>query len=685
MAGKTEAPGLFSPVTSLKGVGPKKAECFSRLGIERIADILELYPREYEDLRSKKTISQLRDGDKAVVTARIFMATLGKGFGKKRTLHVYAEDDTGRMEVLFFNGTYFLKQFSQGSLFRFFGKAKVENGRVVMMHPSYSKADASSEEEILPVYPLTRGLMQKDVRAVSRFAVKCADQLAETLPAEAIKSARLCGIDYAYSNIHYPEGDDAFRAARYRLVYEELFYLDAALAMSRSRGGSGRKGNAMDVSGAGAFTDTLPYKLTGAQQRTLDEVLKDLSSPNAMNRLVQGDVGSGKTVIAAAAMFTAAQNGFQSAFMAPTDILARQHFETLKKLYKPFDIKVGLLTANIPAAERKAVLNGLSDGSVDIAVGTHALISEGTAFSSLGLVITDEQHRFGVNQRELLSSKGINPDVLVMTATPIPRTLAVVLYADLDISVIDELPPGRIPIETRRYDRSTRKNAYKLLLSEVASGRQAYIVAPFIEDPEVMDGYSAETLYADFVSDHPDIRAELLHGRMSQQEKDGIMERFYSGSIQVLISTVVIEVGIDVPNASVMLIENSERFGLAQLHQLRGRVGRGKYQSYCLIVTGDDSETAVERAEIMCSTGDGFVIAEKDLEIRGPGEFFGFRQHGLPQLRLADPIKHRQVAAQALSDVKKMMAEDPTLSSAKNAAFAENLRNKYMQSDRLTL
>ena len=527
--------------------------------------------------------------------------------------------------------------------------------------------------------------MQKDVRTVSRFAVKCADQLPETLPAEAIKSARLCGIDYAYSNIHYPEGDDAFRAARYRLVYEELFYLDAALAMSRSRGGSGRKGNAMDVSGASDFIKTLPYELTGAQKRTLREVLSDLSSSNAMNRLVQGDVGSGKTVIAAAAMFTAAKNGFQSAFMAPTDILARQHFETLKKLYRPFDIKVGLLTANIPAAERKAVIKGLSDGSIDIAVGTHALISEGTAFRSLGLVITDEQHRFGVNQRELLSSKGINPDVLVMTATPIPRTLAVVLYADLDISIIDELPPGRIPIETRRFDRTSRKNAYKLLLSEVATGRQAYIVAPFIEDPEVMDGYSAETLYADFVSDHPDVNAELLHGRMSQQEKDDIMERFYSGSIQVLISTVVIEVGIDVPNASVMLIENSERFGLAQLHQLRGRVGRGKYQSYCLIVTGDDSETALERAEIMCSTNDGFVIAEKDLEIRGPGEFFGFRQHGLPQLRLADPIKHRQVAAQALSDVKKMMEKDPSLTSPQNAAFAENLRNKYMQSDRLTL
>ena len=677
--------GLYSPVTDVKGVGPKKAEAFLRLGIENLSDVLELYPREYEDLRNRKRIFELTDGEKAVVTARVLNASLGRGFGRKRTLHVLTEDDTGRMEVLFFNGTYLLPQFKAGNLFRFYGKVKIEYGRTTMFHPSYSHADADAEDGILPVYPLTRGLTQKDVRLLSAAALEHLDELKETLPEAAVVSARLCGRDYAYRNIHYPEGDDGFRAARYRLVYEELFCLDAALALSRTRGGRGRKGRSFDISSSKEFTDSLPYKLTGAQSRALSEILSDMKSDKAMNRLVQGDVGSGKTAVACAAMFVALKNGSQSAFMAPTDILARQHFETLKKLFRGFGTHIELLTSSMPSAEKRRVLKGLADGSVDIAVGTHALISDNVVYKDLGLVITDEQHRFGVSQRESLSAKGTDPDVLVMTATPIPRTLAVVLYADLDISIIDELPPGRVPIETTRYDASGRNKAYALLEKEVRSGRQAYVVAPFIEDSEALDAYSAEGLFEEVKSRFPDLKCGLLHSRMTQQEKDAVMEAFYSGQLQILVSTVVIEVGIDVPNATVMLIENSERFGLAQMHQLRGRVGRGEHKSYCLIITDSESETAVERAEIMCSTSDGFVIANKDLEIRGPGEFFGYRQHGLPQLRLADPVKHGAVAAQALKDVKEMLSEDPSLSLPQNAYFAQNLRNKYMQSDRLTL
>ena len=683
---KTESQiSLFSRTYELKGIGPQKAKRLEKLGINTFYDVLELYPREYEDLRSRSQICSLVDGDKSLVTARILLVRLGRGFGKKRTLHVLCEDDTGRMEVLFFQGSFLAKQFGQGEIFNFFGKVKVENGRVTMFHPSYSKYDQDEPQGILPVYPLTSGITQKDLRLCSRSALLHTDELVETLPRAAISSARLCSNAYAYKNIHYPEGDEEYRAARYRLVYEELFYLDTALALSKNRRGLGRDGNSFVGNYAFDFIKTLPYELTNAQKKALSEIIADMKSPTSMNRLVQGDVGSGKTVVAAAAMVQSAKNGFQSAFMAPTDILARQHFDTLRKLFKGLGIEVVLLTSTMPSADKKAALQFIEEGKANVAVGTHALISEGVKYKDLGLVITDEQHRFGVAQRRLLSAKGKSPDVLVMTATPIPRTLAVVLYADLDISIIDELPPGRIPIITKSYTANTRKQAYDLLLQEVRSGRQAYIVAPFIEDSEAIDANSATGLFDEFSAKHPEIKCALLHGQMSQQDKDEVMERFYDGEIQVLISTVVIEVGIDVPNASVMLIEDSQRFGLAQMHQLRGRVGRGKYQSYCLIINGDENEMSAERARIMCSTNSGFTIAEKDLEIRGPGEFFGFRQHGLPQLKLADPIKHMAVAKQALADVKAMMADDPSLTKQDNLYFAKNLERKYMQSDGLTL
>ena len=676
---------LSDSLSALKGIGPQKAERFRKLGIECFRDALSFYPREYEDLRNKKKIADLKNEDKAVVAARVLLARLGAGFGKKRTLHLLTEDDTGRMEVLFFQGSFLIKQFHPGDVFCFFGKVKVENGRVTMFHPSCSRADESSDDSILPVYPLTAGLSQKDLRLCTKAALLHTDGLTESLPPDAIKSAKLCSNAFAYKNIHYPEGSDQYRAAKYRLVYEELFCLDTALAISKDRGGLGRHGNSIKGDFAETFVKSLPYELTNAQKRALSEILSDMASEKAMNRLVQGDVGSGKTAVAAAAMLQSAKNGYQSAFMAPTDILAHQHFETLKKLYRGFDVHVVLLTSSMPAAEKRAVLKEIKDGSADVAVGTHALISGSVEYKDLGLVITDEQHRFGVGQRRLLSAKGKCPDVLVMTATPIPRTLAVVLYADLDVSVIDELPPGRTAIITRSFTGSNRKEAYKVLLSEVASGRQAYIVAPFIEDPESLDGHSAESLYEEFSKKHPDISCALLHGQLPQSDKDAIMENFSTGRIQVLISTVVIEVGIDVANATVMLIENAERFGLAQMHQLRGRVGRGLHQSYCLIITGDNSETSEERAKIMCSTSSGFVIAEKDLELRGPGEFFGYRQHGLPQLALADPVKHKAVAEQALKDVKDMLANDPLLINPENACFRKNLQDKYMQSDGLTL
>ncbi len=676
---------ICSNVGELKGFGPKKCDSLEKLGIRTLSDALGHYPRSYEDLRNRKSIAETEDGEKALVEAVVLMVSPGRGWGRKRTLRLLAEDATGRMEVLFFSAGFMMKSFHQGELYRFFGKIKVENGRRTMFHPSWSPADDGAETGILPIYPLARGVSQKDLRRLSRTALALAEGMPETLPASVVEEERLCGIHYALSNLHYPENEEKFSEARYRLIYEELFDLRAALILSRERFGLGRKGRVIRSGGAEKLLASLPYKLTKAQNRALSEVLADMASEEAMNRLIQGDVGSGKTAVAMAAMAETAMAGLQSAFMAPTEILAKQHYENLRRIFAPLGIETVLLIGTMSAAERKSALARLASGEAAVAVGTHALISENVAYRDLGLVITDEQHRFGVAQRKRLEEKGESPDVLIMTATPIPRTLAVVLYADLDISVIDELPPGRQPIETRRYSLEERAEAYKLLLKEVAAGRQAYIVTPFIDDSEAIEGSSAESVYEEFSGKHPEIRCGLLHGQMAQKEKDEVMERFYAGDISVLVSTVVIEVGIDVANATVMLIENTERFGLAQIHQLRGRVGRGSERSCCLLLVDTDNELAVERVDTLCSTSDGFEIAEKDLQLRGPGEIFGSRQHGLPQLKLADPSRHLKVAEKAAAAASRLLAGDPSLQRPENAAFGRKIANKFMAADKLIL
>ncbi|MBQ1907411.1 MAG: ATP-dependent DNA helicase RecG [Firmicutes bacterium] len=677
--------GARSPVSDMKGVGPKKAEALGRLGITDVRSLLSHFPRSYEDMRSARPISSLKDGDKALVKARVLLTSLGRGFGAKRTLRVLTEDDSGRMEVLFFKAGFMMKSFRAGEEYCFFGKVKNENGRVTMFHPSWSEASDAEAAGIVPVYPLVYGVSQKDLRKLMREALEVPGACPEELPESVLASEKLCGREYAVRNIHFPGDEDRFSEARYRLIFEELFDLRTALLLSKDRFGAGRKGRSIVSGGAERFIASLPFSLTKAQSRSVKEVTADMASDRAMNRLVQGDVGSGKTAVAEAALMQAVDAGLQGAFMAPTEILAGQHYESLKRDLGPLGARVVLLTGSMKASERNAALRAIADGSADVAVGTHALISEGVSFRDLGLVITDEQHRFGVNQRKKLSEKGAEPDVLVMTATPIPRTLAVVLYGDLDVSVIDELPPGRKSIITRKYSESGRKEAYRLLLSEVRAGRQAYIVAPFIEDPESLDGRSAEQLYAEFRKAHPGISCALLHGAMKQSDKDSVMESFSSGDVSVLISTVVIEVGINVPNASVMLIENTERFGLAQLHQLRGRVGRGSDQAYCLLVLGGDSEIAEERADTLCSTSDGFVIAEKDLEMRGPGEFFGYRQHGLPQLRLADPVRHVKLVERAGRAAERLLSVDPELARPENAALRSRLDELFVNIDSITI
>ena len=680
---------LDSPIEALKGVGPKKAECLAKAGIQSLGDMLWNFPRDYEDLRTQKRIAELRDGEKCLVCARVIQAHMGRGYGRKRTFHVLAEDVSGRLDLIFFMGGFMGKTFTVGEEYRFYGKVKLENGRAVMFQPAFSRADDAAQSGILPVYTLTRGITQKEMRRFSRLALTLSQGRfsgeRETLPAAVIEKAKLCGLEYALENIHYPQGRSEFAQARYRLVYEELFDLKTALLLSRDRFGSGRKGIAFSGTLDESFLARLPYELTGAQKRCLAQIRRDMESDVAMNRLIQGDVGSGKTAVAQCALLKAVSSGYQAAFMAPTELLASQHLDTLTRDFEGLGVRVVLLTGSQKASERKKILAAIESGEADIVVGTHAILSPSVRFKALGLVITDEQHRFGVNQRQLLSEKGEHPDVLVMTATPIPRTLAVVLYGDLDISVIDELPPGRMPVITQRYDDASRKQAYRILEEEVARGHQAYIVAPLIADSESIEGRSAESLFEELQAQYPAIRFALLHGAMKQAQKDAVMEAFSRGETDVLVSTVVIEVGINVPNACVMIIENAERFGLAQLHQLRGRVGRGSEQSWCLIVTSEEGDVAGLRAQTMCESSDGFYIAEKDLEMRGPGELFGFRQHGLPQLKLADPVRHAKIVERAAADAQELLASDPALEKPEHAALRAKIEQTFATAGELIL
>ena len=677
---------LKGRIQNLPGIGPRKAEALERLGIFCPEDLLFHFPREYQDLRKLTGIRDLTEGARSLVRAKVLLIVKGKGFGRRRTLRLLTEDGTGRMEVLFFNGGYLDQTFLRGGSYYFYGKVQIENGRVRMLHPDFTSAEGDPSGRILPVYPLTRGMSQKELRKhIQTILDECAGP-EETLPAAIIGKKHLCSLAYALRNIHFPEDEQKYKEARYRLIYEELFCLQTALLLSRERFGKGRKGICFSCEvRTEAFVAGLPYTPTGAQKRVLAEVEADMESAGAMNRLIQGDVGSGKTLIAQAALYKAAKCGYQSAFMAPTELLARQHFETLRNDLAPLGVRIALLSGSLAGKERNRILSELRNGLIDVVAGTHAIVSEGVLFRNLGLVITDEQHRFGVNQRLLLSKKGENPDVMVMTATPIPRTLAVILYGDLDISVIDEMPPGRIPVLTAKYNGMEREQAYRLLEGEIRKGRQAYVVAPLIEDSEALESRSAESLFAEIRNRFPDLSSAVLHGSLPRQDKGLIMERFYQGEIDILVSTVVIEVGIDVPNATVMLIENAERFGLAQLHQLRGRVGRGREQSYCLIISDAQNEIAAARAEVFCSTNDGFLIAEKDLDLRGPGEVFGMRQHGLPELVLADPVRHFSIFRESREDAEALLKEDPELSLPENCAFGKNLRQKFDRLETIVL
>ena len=664
---------LHSAITELKGVGPKKAEAFARLGIFTIEDLILTFPRLYEDRRNVVPISQLKEGERAVFKGKVDAIVPGSFRSRgKSVLRILISDDTGSIEVVFFNAGYLAKTLHIGDELTFFGTPSVNRDRLQVVHPEFEKS-GNAQTGILPIYPLTKGITQREMRKIQKEIQGLYSQAEDILSPETVKRNNLCSIEYALDNVHFPKEKQNLLEAKYRLVFEEFMVLETGLIASKTAEKDTVEGAVVNNPGAeNEFIKTLPYPLTSAQKRCVREISQDLESRRRMNRLVQGDVGSGKTAVAEIAIYKAVKGGYQAVMMAPTEILARQHYDNFLQDFAESGMKVGFLSGSMKAAEKRQVLQELAVGEIQILVGTHAVIQPDVEFSNLGLVITDEQHRFGVNQRIKLKDKGANPNILVMTATPIPRTLAVVLYGDMDVSLIDEMPPGRKPVKTLCYDcESHRGRCYDFVEKQIQEGRQAYVVTPLIDESEAMDAKSAQEVYEELRTRFP--RTALIHGGMKQEEKDAVMNSFKEGDIDVLVATVVIEVGINVPNATVMVIENSERFGLAQLHQLRGRVGRGQWQSYCFLILGSNSELAEKRGKIMEESNNGFYIAEEDLKIRGPGEIFGTRQHGLPDMKLADMVRHMDILTTARDEAKALIADDPGLKKIENKQLRQRI------------
>ncbi len=671
-------PELSTSVRYIKGIGEQRAKSLEKLRIFTLRDLISYFPRDYEDRRTFRKIRDLEPGETACVTAMAAASpTLNRVRKGMELVKVRAVDETGALDVTFFNQTYMRDHIRAGEQYTFFGKAEVQGSRRTMVNPLVERENSRTMTgRIMPVYPLTAGISQLTMtRSVEQGLAACRDLLPDPLPDEVRRDHQLCHTGYAYDQIHFPDDENTLAIARRRLAFEELFLLAIGMqVLSRRREElSCVPLRDLDLT---AFYGSLPFSLTGAQQRAVDEILADLASGRPMNRLVQGDVGSGKTMVAAAAMVCAARSGRQTALMAPTEILAEQHYKGLAPLLEGLGIPCALLTGAARAKERRAVLEGLESGRLQAVIGTHALISPDVTYRDLGLVVTDEQHRFGVGQRSALSAKGERPHLLVMSATPIPRTLALMIYGDLDVSVIDELPPGRQRIDTFAVTGAYRPRIYKFLAREIAAGRQAYMICSMVEENGA-DDRKAVTEYARVLQEQvfPQLRVACVHGRMKGREKEAVMTAFAGGEADILVSTTVVEVGVDVPNATVMVIEDADRFGLSQLHQLRGRVGRGGHQSYCVLITDNRSEETLARMRVMAQTGDGFRIAEEDLRLRGPGDFFGRRQHGLPALKVADLswdmalLKEAQQAARALLDRDPGLEDHPLIAQRTRELF----------------
>ncbi len=667
-----------TPVRYLKGVGPKTAERFEKLGILTLSDLLCHYPRRYLDFSKPYSIAEAPADTECVVKAEVFAKPGGRILpGGRRMERITAGDDVSSLEITWFNNPYAAQKLELGQEYYFQGIVTGGMLRRQMVNPQVRTDAQVKSSPFEAVYPQTEGLTSSAIAKCVRQLLPHAELLPDPLPPEMLKKYRLLSKADAVRAIHCPATEEEAFAARRRLIYEELLVLQLGIGRMKNHGAAST-GAPMKKADASPFWESLPFSPTGAQRRAVEEILTDMSGETSMNRLLQGDVGSGKTLVAAAAIWACIRAGYQAALLAPTEILASQHAENLNRLLSPFGMRVALLTGGMKAAARRTTLAAIRDDEADLIVGTHAILSEGVEFARLGLAVVDEQHRFGVRQRGLLAEKAANPHLLVMSATPIPRTLGLLMYGDLDISILDELPPGRKPVKTRCITGKKRADLYGFLDREIDSGRQVYIVCPAIEDAGGSGLNAVKSYYEDIAKAYlPDRRVGLMHGKLKPKEKAEVMDDFKSGRLDALVSTTVIEVGVDVPNATVMVIENAERYGLSALHQLRGRVGRGAAESWCFLVSDNASDSVQKRLKFLCSTSDGFAVAQYDLETRGPGDFFGSRQHGLPTLQIADLMNDTRTLHAAQSEAVALLAEDPLLERPEHALLARQVEQMF--------
>mgnify|MGYP000671144571 FL=1 len=667
-----------TPVRYLKGVGPKTAERFEKLGIVTLADLLCHYPRRYIDFSRPYSIAEAPPDTECVVKAEVFAKPAGRILpGGRRMERITAGDDISSLEITWFNNPYATQKLELGQEYYFEGIVTGGMLRRQMVNPQVRTAAQITAAPFEAVYPQTEGLSSTVIAKCIRQLLPHAELLPDPLPEEMLKKYRLLSKADAVRAIHCPATEEEAFAARRRLIYEELLVLQLGIGRMKNRG-SASTGAPMQRLDPAPFWASLPFSPTGAQRRAVDEILTDLSGSTSMNRLLQGDVGSGKTLVAAAAIWACIRSGYQAALLAPTEILAAQHAENLNRMLAPFGMRVALLTGGMKAAARRTTLAAIRSDEADLVVGTHAILSEGVEFARLGLAVVDEQHRFGVRQRGMLAEKAANPHLLVMSATPIPRTLGLLIYGDLDISILDELPPGRKPVKTRCITGKKRRDLYGFLDREIGAGRQVYIVCPAIEDTPDGGLNAVKSYYEDIAKALlPDRRVGLMHGKLKPKEKAAVMDDFKVGRLDALVSTTVIEVGVDVPNATVMVIENAERYGLSALHQLRGRVGRGAAESWCFLVSDNTAESVQKRLKFLCSTSDGFAVAQFDLETRGPGDFFGSRQHGLPTLQIADLMNDARTLHAAQAEAVAMLADDPLLEAPEHALLEQQVQQMF--------